>query len=212
MSKKIQIINLNCGNINSVENMFNFFECDVFINENFDSLEDADAVVIPGNGNFEYFSNEIKKRSQNKLLNLINSKKIPILGICIGLQIFFEKGYENNVLTNGLGIIKGNVEILQNKLSEKNFSLPHIGWNEIKIKKQIPLLSNIDNKSSFYFLHSYACKNHNLNECISSTNYGENFISIAEKDKFIGVQFHPEKSHSNGLKIISNWLEYYVKN
>ena len=212
MSKKIQIINLKCGNINSVENMFNFLDCKVSVHNNFDSFDLADGIVLPGNGNFEYFSNEIKKRDQKKLLDFINLKKTPILGICIGLHILFERGFENDVLTKGLGILKGDVNILKNKFSEKNFSLPHIGWNEIEIKKKTPLLSNIENKASFYFLHSYACNNYNLKDCTSFTTYGENFISIAERDNVVGVQFHPEKSHGNGLKVIKNWLDHYVKN
>ena len=211
MKKKIFILNLNCGNISSVKNIFNFLDCNVSIKDNFDNLEEAEGLVIPGNGNFEHNSKEIDKRNKNKLLDLINVKKKPFLGICIGLQVLFESGNENDVNSNGLGLFNGNVGMLSNKEGFNDFSLPHIGWNEIKIYKNTPLLKDIPDNSSFYFLHSYACNDFNNKNCVAITSYGEKFISIAEKKNIVGLQFHPEKSHKNGIKILKNWINNYVK-
>ena len=212
MATKIKIINLNCGNINSIENAFKFLNCDTSIEKNFDDLTLCDGIVIPGNGNFHHVSEELEKRNKSKLIELIEHGNVPILGICIGFQIMFKKGYENSVISNGLGIFEGDVKLIQNKKNQKNFSLPHIGWNTDEIKKNLPLFDHIQNKSSFYFLHSYACNNIEINHCTSATIYGEDFISTAEKKNVVGVQFHPEKSHSNGIKFLNNWLKYYVKN
>lgn len=199
------------GNISSVENIFKFLDCDVSIQHNFESIDNADGVIIPGNGNFQYASEKLKKE-KNNLLNSINIKKIPILGICVGFQIFFDSGFENDLVASGLGIFKGKIKKIENISNEPNFSLPHIGWNEIEIHKNIPLLENLENKSSFYFLHSYICKNKNLDENIATTKYGEFFTSIIHKNNITGVLFHPEKSHQNGIKLLSNWLNFYVKN
>ena len=140
MATKIKIINLNCGNINSIENAFKFLNCDTSIEKNFDDLTFCDGIVIPGNGNFHYVSEELKKRNQSKLMELIEYGKVPILGICIGFQIMFKTGYENSVISNGLGIFEGDVKLIKNKKNQKNFSLPHIGWNTVEFKKKITII------------------------------------------------------------------------
>ena len=212
MATKIKIINLNCGNINSIENAFKFLNCNTSIEKNFDDLIYCDGIVIPGNGNFHHVTKELEKRNKSKLIELIEFGKIPILGICIGFQIMFKTGFENSLISEGLGIFEGDVKLLKNKDNQKNFSLPHIGWNTIKLKKKLPLFDKIEDQSSFYFLHSYVCNNVETGDCLSYTNYGEEFISTAQKKNVVGVQFHPEKSHSNGIKFLNNWLKYYVKN
>ena len=212
MKKKIKIINLKVGNINSVENIFKFLDCDTSIQYDFEGLENADGIVIPGNGNFQYVSEQLEKKGVSNFLNIINKKKIPVLGICIGFQILFEKGFENDVSSNGLGVFKGEIKLIKNISNEFNFTLPHVGWNDIVFQKKIPLLYDLKNKSSFYFLHSFICKNKDMDETIATTEYGESFASIVKKDNIIGVLFHPEKSHENGIKLLSNWVNFYVKN
>ncbi len=212
MTTKIKIINLNCGNINSVENAFKFLKCETFVQKNFEDLNNCDGIVIPGNGNFQHVSEELKKRDKNKLLELIDTQKIPLLGICIGFQILFEKGFENSTISNGLGLFEGNIQKINNNEKINYFSLPHIGWNTVKLKKKSPLFDQINDNSSFYFLHSFVCNKIELNSCLGFTNYGEDFISIINKKNIVGVQFHPEKSHNNGLQFLRNWLRYYVKN
>ena len=151
MKKKIKIINLKVGNINSVENIFKFLDCDTSIQYDFEGLENADGIVIPGNGNFQYVSEQLEKKGVSNFLNIINKKKIPVLGICIGFQILFEKGFENDVSSNGLGVFKGEIKLIKNISNEFNFTLPHVGWNDIVFQKKIPLLYDLKNKSSFIF-------------------------------------------------------------
>ncbi len=208
----IKIIDLKCGNINSATNIFKFLGCEVEVVNNFENLNDASAIVIPGNGNFNFLSNQFEKNNIEKLFNYVLVKKKPILGICIGLQIFFSNSSENDIFSKGLNFFNGNVEKLINQKKNKQFLLPHIGWNNINIKKKSLLFSNINDDLSFYFLHSYACKDYNNKYCIASSVYGEEFISVVEKDNIVGLQFHPEKSHDNGIMLITNWLKYYVKN
>lgn len=210
---KLKILDLKCGNINSVLNIFNFLGCDVEIINNLKKIDEASGLIIPGNGNYDHVSKEIRKLDINRLFDYVLDKQKPTLGICIGLQLFFSRGFENNTISNGLNFFEGDIIKLKNQLNKKNidFSLPHIGWNNIKIKKNSNLLKDIKDNESFYFLHSYACTNISSEFCVAKTSYGNEFVAIMEKKNIVGLQFHPEKSHDNGVKILKNWIENYVK-
>ena len=149
MKLKLKILDLKCGNINSVINIFNFLGCDVEIINNFKKIDEASGLVIPGNGNYDHVSKEIRKLDTNRLFNYVLEKQKPTLGICIGLQLFFSRGFENNTISNGLNFFEGDIVKLKNQLDKKNFdfSLPHIGWNNIKTNTNKCLLKNISNNS-----------------------------------------------------------------
>ena len=135
-------------------------------------------------------------------LNKAKNEKKPILGICLGMQLFASEGHENQVIKKGLNLIEGKVKLLNSK-KEK---LPHIGWNSVKFKSNFKLISNLDNQSDFYFVHSYCFNCKNSSEVSGTTNYGLDFTSIVQKYNIIGTQFHPEKSLEKGLKLLNNFL------
>jgi len=142
---------------------------------------------------------------ENELIEVIKvaSKEKPFLGICLGLQLLFDHSEENNG-TDGLSIIPG--EVLKFKNNE--LKIPHIGWNEVKQIKKHPLWHNIDNNSRFYSVHSYFVKEMDSSCVTGTTNYGENFTSAIAKDKLFAVQFHPEKSQSDGLQLLKNFTNW----
>ena len=165
-------------------------------------INDSDRVVFPGQGAMGACMAALH---ENDLVEVIKvaSKEKPFLGICLGLQLLFDHSEENNG-TDGLSIIPGEV------LKFKNIGLkiPHMGWNEVKQVKKHPLWYNIDNNSRFYSVHSYFVKEVNSNCVTGTTNYGENFTSAIAKDKLFAVQFHPEKSQSDGLQLLKNFTNW----
>ena len=138
--------------------------------------------------------------------NIIIKKK-PFLGICIGFQILFTSGIEDNVKTQGLNFIDGNLTKLQEKLKTDNFSLPHIGWNNIEIINRDSVLNKLGKDLDFYFMHSYVNKDLNNKFATSICEYGEKFISSVEKENITAIQFHPEKSHDSGISFLREWIK-----
>ena len=204
--KKIIIIDLNISNVGSVFRALKSFEKNVFISDKAKDLAQASHIILPGVGTYE---NGIKKLNSSDLLeslkSLVTIKKIPILGICLGMQLFSTKGYENNKVTNGLNLIEG--EVIKFDI-DKQLKLPHVGWNSVNFLNKSALFSNINNNSDFYFTHGYhfLCKN---NDNISSnTDYGIKFCSSVKKSNIFGVQFHPEKSLKNGIKLLQNFVNF----
>jgi imidazole glycerol-phosphate synthase subunit HisH len=205
--KKIVILDLNIGNLNSIYNAISKIYQNVVISSNLSIIKNSDLIVIPGNGSFK---EAIKNLKANKLFEFLKEiykhKKKKIIGICIGMQIFLnsseEDGYEE-----GLSIISGKVQIIKNIKNIDHFCLPHIGWNEVKLIKKNSFLKDVEDNSDFYFLNSYGCQVSDANSIIGITNYSQDIASIINKDNFFGVQFHPEKSLKNGKKILENWIK-----
>jgi len=204
--KKIIIIDLNINNVGSVFRALKSFEENVFISDKTKDLARATHIILPGVGTYE---NGIKKLNSSDLAeslkSLVTIKKVPILGICLGMQLFSTKGYENNKVTNGLNLIEG--EVIKFDI-DKQFKWPHVGWNSVNFLNKSSLFSGISNNSDFYFTHGYhfSCKN---NDNISSnTDYGINFCSSIKKSNIFGVQFHPEKSLKNGIKLLKNFVNF----
>ena len=167
----------------------------------------ADKIVLPGQGSFRDCYLGIKKIPglAETLNEFVLEKKKPILGICVGMQLFAKIGYESRE-TKGFGWIDAEVRKINNM--KKKIKLPHMGWNEIELKKDCFLFSNIKNKSHVYFIHSYEFMT-NEKECVvATTNYGNSIIVSVVKENIIGTQFHPEKSQKNGLKILENFLKW----
>jgi len=171
------------------------------------TIKQSDKIVLPGQGSFRDCYLGIKKIPE--LLETLNEfvlvKKKPILGICVGMQLFAKIGYESQE-TIGFGWIDAEVRKINNM--NKKLKLPHVGWNEIELKKDCFLFSNIKNKSHVYFIHSYEFLTKQKDCVVATTNYGNKIIISVVKENIVGTQFHPEKSQKNGLVILENFLKW----
>ena len=205
---KVTIVDYNSGNISSVINSFKEVAKDkvnIEVTSNLSKIKSSDKVVLPGQGSFKSCFNALNKiNGLTDTLNefAINNKK-PLLGICVGLQMFADIGYEETE-TKGLGWISGKVSKIDNQNGK--YKLPHIGWNQINIVKQSKIFENIENNSHMYFVHSYEFIPNDKNVISATTDYSSNIVCSVEKENIFGTQFHPEKSDRIGLKIIDNFI------
>ena len=174
------------------------------------TIKQSDKIVLPGQGSFRDCHLGIKKiPGLHETLNeFVLEKKKPILGICVGMQLFAKTGYESQE-TKGFGWIDAEVRKINNM--NKKLKLPHIGWNEIELKKDCFLFSNVKNKSHVYFIHSYEFVTKQKDCVVATSNYGNSIIASVAKGNIVGTQFHPEKSQKNGLIILENFLKWEVK-
>lgn len=202
-NKKICILDYGSGNVQSVYNMFLTIVKEVVVSNKAEDIASATHIILPGVGAFNSAMDKIKSKIPLDILEneIIKNKKF-FLGICIGMQILADKGYEFGE-HDGLGWIPGKVE----KMKVDNLPLPHIGWNNIEILKNKPLLEGLDNNKDFYFVHSYEFKEKNFDNVVARTEYGTKFNSIISKDNIYGVQFHPEKSQRTGKLLLKNFIE-----
>ena len=205
---KVTIVDYNSGNISSVINSFKEVakdEINIEVTSDLNKIKLSDKVVLPGQGSFKSCVDALN--SINGLVETLNefavTKKKPLLGICVGLQMFADIGYEETV-TKGLGWISGKVSKIDNQ--KNKFRLPHIGWNEINIVKDSKIFKDIENNSHMYFVHSYEFIPEDKNVISATTDYASNIVCSVEKENIFGTQFHPEKSDKLGLKIIENFL------
>ena len=209
---KIAIIDYESGNLKSVskavelasKNILN--KSDVQIINTAKELSHYDKIVLPGQGSFKqcYQSLISIDGILDELSNFVIEKQKPILGICVGMQLFSTFGYEDGG-SKGFNWIEGKVKKIN--LKDKFLKLPHMGWNNINIEKDSKLLNGIENNSHFYFVHSYAFDVLNKEFISAITNYSIEFVSAVEKNNIFGTQFHPEKSQANGIKILENFVK-----
>ncbi len=198
----VAVIDYNTGNVDSVIKAVQYFQKKVVLTKDREIIQNSKRLILPGQGSFHY---GIKQLKRFDLIDLIKDKvlikRTPILGICLGMQLFADFGYEKEK-TNGLGLLKGSVKKM--KTSHK---LPHIGWNEVKLLRKDSILNDLENNKDFYFVHSYYFDCLDEKDKLAITSYNFVFPSIVKKDNVIGFQFHPEKSLKNGLKLIDNFLK-----
>ncbi len=205
---KVTIVDYNSGNISSVINSFKEVAKDKVIIEvtsDLNKIKSSDKIVLPGQGSFKSCVDALNKIDGLKdTLNefAINYKK-PLFGICVGLQMFADVGYEETE-TKGLGWISGKVSKIDNHNAK--FKLPHIGWNQINIVKESKIFKDIKNNSHMYFVHSYEFLPNDKKVISATTDYSTNIVCSVEKENIFGTQFHPEKSDQIGLKIIDNFI------
>ena len=205
---KVTIVDYNSGNISSVINSFKEVAKDkvnIEVTADLNKIKSSDKVVLPGQGSFKSCIDALNKiNGLTEALNefaIINKK--PLFGICVGLQMFAEVGYEETE-TKGLGWISGKVSKIDNQNGK--FKLPHIGWNQISIIKQSKIFKNIENNAHMYFVHSYEFLPNDKNVISATTDYSSNIVCSVEKENIFGTQFHPEKSDKTGLNLIQNFL------
>ena len=204
----VTIVDYNSGNISSVINSFKEVakkKVNIEVSSDLEKINSSDKVVLPGQGSFKSCVDALNniKGLVDTLNEFALNKKKPLLGICVGLQMFADIGYEETE-TKGLGWISGKVSKINNQNGK--FKLPHIGWNEIEIIKDSKIFKNIDNKSHMYFVHSYEFIPIEKSTISSKTDYATNIVCSAEKENIFGTQFHPEKSDKIGLRIIENFI------
>lgn len=194
----IVVIDYDIGNTGSVINALDKLGLNCKISNDPDDIRKADALILPGVGAAGQGMSNLKKNGLDKLIKEEIKKGKPFLGICLGMQLLFEKSAEGNV--NCLGILKGSV-----KKFRKMKKIPQIGWNQVKVTKETPLLEGIGN-DYFYYVNSYYCKPLDKEVIAGRTSYGEEFAGVVAKDNIFGVQFHPEKSGSAGFKLLENFV------
>ena len=205
---KVTIVDYNSGNISSVVNSFKEVaknKIDLEVTSDIKKIRSSDKLVLPGQGSFKSCVDALNAiNGLSEILNefVINDKK-PLLGICVGLQMFADVGYEETE-TKGLGWIPGKVSKIDNQSGK--FKLPHIGWNQINIIKDSKIYKDIENNSHMYFVHSYEFLPNDKNVISATTDYSSNIVCSVEKENIFGTQFHPEKSDKIGLKIIDNFI------
>ena len=204
----VTIVDYNSGNISSVINSFNEVAKDkvnIEVTSDLNKIKSCDKVVLPGQGSFKSCVDALN--SINGLADTLNevaiSNKKPLLGICVGLQMFADVGYEE-IETKGLGWISGKVVKINNQNGK--FKLPHIGWNQLNIHKNSKILKDIENNSHMYFVHSYEFIPQDKSIISATPDYSSNIVCSVEKENIFGTQFHPEKSDKIGLKIIDNFI------
>ena len=189
------------GNLGSVINMFKKIGVNSKISSNITELQDAKKLLLPGVGSFDAAMERINSQSFSGILNFLAlEKKIPILGICLGMQLITE-GSEEGILP-GLGWIKGRASKFPRS---ENYKVPHMGWNLVEPQIEHPLIKDLPPESRFYFVHSYHVDVINSEDSILKTTYGLKFDSAIGRENIIGTQFHPEKSHKYGMKIFENF-------
>ena len=204
----VTIVDYNSGNISSVINSFKEVaqnKVNIEVTSDLNKIKSSDKVVLPGQGSFKSCVDALNNIEGlvNTLNELVINQKKPLLGICVGLQMFADIGYEETE-TKGLGWIPGKVSKIDNK--DGKYKLPHIGWNQINIVKESKIFKNIDNNSHMYFVHSYEFIPSDKNVISATTDYSTNIVCSVEKENIFGTQFHPEKSDKLGLKLIENFV------
>jgi len=204
----VTIVDYNSGNISSVINSFKEVakeNTQIEVTSNLDKIKSSDKIVLPGQGSFKSCVDSLN--GIDGLVDTLNEitmiNKKPLLGICVGFQMFADIGFEE-IETQGLGWISGKVSKIDNQNGK--FKLPHIGWNELNIVKDSTIFKDIKNKSHMYFVHSYEFIPKDKNVISATTDYSSSIVCSVEKENIFGTQFHPEKSDKEGLKIIDNFL------
>ena len=205
----VTIVDYQSGNISSVINSFTEVangKVNLEVTSDINKIKSSDKIVLPGQGSFKSCVDSLN--SINGLVDTLKdfaiTNKKPLLGICVGLQMFSDIGYEE-AETKGLGWIAGKVSKIDNQNGK--FKLPHIGWNEIDIQKESKIFKDIENKSHMYFVHSYEFVPEDKSVISATTDYSSKIVCAVEKDNLFGTQFHPEKSDKIGLKIIENFMK-----
>ena len=201
---KLGVVDIDTGNLTSLMSAINKLNINYKICRNKLDFEEVDKIILPGVGSFKDFMKKMKLNEIDKILNYKIRNNVSILGLCVGFQVLFQESNEHG-LEKGLNLIEGKIKNF--KELSKNIKVPHVGWNECRLINKNKLFYNVEDKSDFYFTHSYILENCKEQYIISKTNYEVNFVSSVNKGNIYGVQFHPEKSQENGLRLLKNFYE-----
>jgi len=203
MPAEIVIINYGMGNLRSVQNRFGRLGMDTLISSDANEILNAKKLVLPGVG---HFANGMKNLRESGFIEILQQKVLeencPILGICLGMQLLTDFSEEGEVA--GLGFIKGKT--IRFRFEKKVLKIPHMGWNTLTLHKESPLFQGVTPEDIFYFVHSYHVVCDNKEDIVSTSTYGITFTSALQRNNIYGTQFHPEKSHDCGNKLLRNFL------
>lgn len=200
----ITLINYGSGNIHSIANIYKRYNIPYIITNDSNELLNAKKLILPGVGDFDETMDLIKNLGIKNLLDeLVLEKKVPIMGVCVGMQVMGKTSEEGR--SEGFGWIDGVVKKIDVIKLDSKPHLPHMGWNIVNPVRNSHLFDSIDLKKGFYFLHSFYFECTNPNDVLAETNYGQNYASAINHDNVYGFQFHPEKSHQNGIELFRNF-------
>lgn len=202
---KIVIADYGMGNIKSIVSALNYLGIDdIVVSADYETLKSADKIILPGVGSFRKAMSQIKENNLDKYLEeIVVKNKKPLIGICLGMQLLGISSTEDG-FTNGLGYVNGQCI----KFNNTDLKVPHVGFNQLKTDKKFKLYDGLSAESDFYFTHSYKMvSEHQINQ--SYCNYGGDFIASFEYNNIVGVQFHPELSQKNGLRLLKNFIEKF---
>lgn len=198
---RVAIIDYGVGNLRSVEKAFTSQGIEAVVSSDRGVLEEAERLVLPGVGAFKACMDGLRERGFDDLVCAAAEAGKPIIGLCVGLQMLFEEGHEFGV-HRGLGLLKGRVVRFP-----EGARVPHIGWNQVAIRRQHPIFREIADESFFYFVHSFHVETDDESCVLGETEYALRYPSICGRERLLGVQFHPEKSQACGLKLLKNFAE-----
>lgn len=201
----IAIIDYGVGNVRAFVNIYRSLDIDVILAKNPSDLKSASKIILPGVGAFDWAMEKLNNTNLLDKLNfLVLEKCIPILGVCVGMQMMANTSDEGKL--SGLGWLDGQVKHLSNLVKDENLPLPHMGWSNVKTQNNSVLFEGLDS-FDFYFLHSYYFAPRGNNYLVGSCNYGMDFACALEKDNIFATQFHPEKSHQAGVQVLKNFYK-----
>ena len=202
----ITIIDYGLGNIRAFVNVYERLNIKTKVAHKAEDLKDATKIILPGVGAFDYAMSQLNASGmRDELENQVLENKVPVIGICVGMQMMAKSSDEGNL--PGLGWIDGKVKLFDATTIPYKTRLPHMGWNNINPVNNCQLLSGFTVQSRFYFLHSYYFVCNDEENIISTTVYGLTYASAVNRDNIYGIQFHPEKSHSNGTQLLHNFAK-----
>jgi glutamine amidotransferase len=202
-SMKTVIINYGMGNLGSVRRALEECGANAFVSTNAGDLANADRIVLPGVGAFrDGMKNLLAGTWPSAIEHALENPNVALLGICLGMQLLAEKGYESGE-TKGLGFIPGEVRRM---MADKEEQLPHVGWNEVNLFREEFLFSDISDRTDFYFVHSYQFNVLHEDDVVAKTPYCRGFVSAVRRSNVFGTQFHPEKSSRAGFQLLRNFL------
>jgi len=201
--KDVILIDAGTGNLRSVQKALESVGANVTRTDDPKKVLSASCVVLPGVGAFGDFMSGLRARGLEDAVKKVVARNVPMLGICVGMQALFEVGKEMGEHA-GLGLLNGSVVRFDDSLSVK---IPHTGWNQVEVRKEAPLFYGVNDGAYVYFNHSYFCEASDPSDVIGVTDYGIKYASAVQHGNVFGVQFHPEKSQSVGLRILKNFLE-----
>lgn len=199
----IVIIDYGMGNLKSVYNALLKIDCQCMISSKVEDIEKADGLILPGVGAFPDCMDNLNKSNLIEVIKKEVNKGKPLLGICLGMQVLFEKGYEGEE-REGLGLLQGEIR----KMVDPNVKIPHIGWNNLEVNRNDDLLKGLKENTFVYYVHSYRVEGYRNEDLVGFSTYGDLKIpGLFRKDNIMGAQFHPEKSGEDGLNILRNFKE-----
>ena len=202
----IALIDYGVGNIRAFTNIYKKLEIPVKIARSIDDLTDITKLILPGVGAFDHAMEQLEQSGMRQRLDeLVIEKKVPLIGICVGMQMLAHSSDEGN--RPGLGWMDASVKKFDESKISFSTHLPHMGWNDVKPVKENNILKGLENDAKFYFLHSYYFHCNDQQDTIAVTDYGIEFSCAVNKNNIYGVQFHPEKSHQYGIRLLNNFAE-----